>query len=93
MPDPESLIKIFDTISYAKGSVICRMLADFIGDPQLFKKILSRYMHTFAYKNASTEDLLALCDSELEKVPKEQRGFSKESEHLSVSQFLMPWIN
>jgi aminopeptidase N len=29
VPKADDLMEIFDTISYAKGSVICRMLADF----------------------------------------------------------------
>jgi len=51
---------IFDTISYAKGSVICRMLADFAQDS--FLPCLKVYMETFKYKNASSKDLLNVCD-------------------------------
>jgi aminopeptidase N len=32
VPEPERLSSIFDTISYAKGSVICRMINAYIGD-------------------------------------------------------------
>ena len=32
VPNPEHLNDIFDNISYAKGSVICRMLNAYIGD-------------------------------------------------------------
>ena len=32
VPSADELMNIFDTISYAKGSVCCRMLASFTGD-------------------------------------------------------------
>ena len=62
VPDPDSLMKIFDNISYAKGSVICRMISNYIGDPELFKACLTKYMHTFKFKCARTEDLLDIMD-------------------------------
>ncbi len=34
--DPDRLIQIFDAISYAKGSVICRMLNGFVGSDTIF---------------------------------------------------------
>jgi aminopeptidase N len=39
VPDPNSLMEIFDTISYAKGSAICRMLHNYLGD-SAFKRSL-----------------------------------------------------
>ena len=36
VPDPDDLMDIFDTISYAKGSQICRMLNSYVGDDDLF---------------------------------------------------------
>ena len=62
MPDPENLMKIFDNISYAKGSVVCRMLANYIGDPALFKECLMNYMQAFKFKCARSEDLLSIMD-------------------------------
>ena len=59
---PDEINEIFDTISYAKGSVICRMLSHYIGDPALFKACLTKYMHKFQYTCTKTEDLLAIMD-------------------------------
>lgn len=48
--------EIFDSISYDKGASVIRMLHNYIGnDP--FRLGLSFYIHEYAYKNASTEDL------------------------------------
>ncbi|TNV80514.1 hypothetical protein FGO68_gene1302 [Halteria grandinella] len=49
VPEPDQLQSIFDTISYAKGSAICRMLYTYIGDDALFFKCLKAYMEKFAY--------------------------------------------
>ncbi len=43
VPDPNKLMDIFDTISYAKGSVICRMLHNYLGDAD-FTKCLRNYL-------------------------------------------------
>lgn len=45
VPKADDLMSVFDTISYAKGSVICRMLADYVDCD--FKTILKNYMHKF----------------------------------------------
>lgn len=70
---------IFDTISYAKGSVICKMLSEFVGP--LFKDCLKIYMQEYRYKNASTDDLLRICD----EVGGENLG-------ILPSKFLKPWL-
>ena len=43
--DVDKLQHIFDTISYAKGSIACKMLAEFTGSA--FKECLKKYMHTY----------------------------------------------
>eukprot|EP00004_Rigifila_ramosa_P008970 TRINITY_DN20429_c0_g1_i1.p1 TRINITY_DN20429_c0_g1~~TRINITY_DN20429_c0_g1_i1.p1 ORF type:complete len:689 (+),score=150.50 TRINITY_DN20429_c0_g1_i1:251-2068(+) len=53
---PSEINEIFDTISYAKGASIIRMLAIHLGADK-FKEGLSHYLKKFAYKNARTEDL------------------------------------
>lgn len=45
VPDADQLQEIFDTISYAKGSIACKMLAEFTDSS--FKECLKKYMHTF----------------------------------------------
>jgi len=79
VPSADQLMNIFDTISYAKGSVICRMMADFTGSK--FKQILQAYMKKFQFKNATTADLIGICDEicGLETI-------------IKPSEYLMPWI-
>lgn len=62
---PAEISEIFDEVSYAKGSAIIRMLAEFIGE-RLFRDGLRHYLKKHAYKNTQTEDLWA----SLEKVSK-----------------------
>lgn len=62
VPEPDQLQSIFDTISYAKGSAICRMLYAYIGDDTLFFRCLKAYMEKFAYGSATTRDLLSVFD-------------------------------
>jgi aminopeptidase N len=47
VPSPDELEDIFDTISYSKGSVVCRMGADFGGHK--FFVAVRQYMKIFAY--------------------------------------------
>lgn len=47
---------IFDSISYAKGASIIRMLAHTIGFEH-FRKIIAGYLNKFKFKNAETLDL------------------------------------
>ena len=79
VPSADQLQDIFDTISYAKGSVMCRMLADFVGDSYL--KCLRCYMDRFKFKNATSKELLAVCD----EVAGKRFG-------ILPSEFLMPWL-
>jgi len=60
VPSADKLNEIFDTISYAKGSVVCRMLAAFTGDS--FLPCLKLYMDRYKYANATSRDLLSVCD-------------------------------
>lgn len=79
VPSADKLEDIFDTISYAKGSVICRMLANFTGDK--FQSILKAYMNKFLFKNAATADLLVICDE-----------ICGNDTPIKPSEYLMPWI-
>lgn len=58
VPHPDQLQTIFDAISYNKGSALCRMIFDFIGDQKVYQECLKAYMERFAFKNTKTEDLL-----------------------------------
>ena len=59
-PSVENLHDIFDTITYAKGSVCCRMLASFCGEK--FHACLKVYFSQYAWGNATSQDLLKVCD-------------------------------
>ena len=88
VPDPDDLMKVFDTISYAKGSIICRMLSNYVGE-ELFKVCLTKYMHTFKYACATTNDLLTIVD---QVTAGKLLHFDKQGKLLSPSEFIMPWI-
>ncbi len=66
VPDPDHLQSIFDTISYAKGSSICRMLVAFVG-PEAFKEGLKLYMKRHRYGNTTTFDLLSALEEASQK--------------------------
>ena len=50
---------VFDTISYAKGCCVIRMLEVFLGSED-FRRGLVQYMKQFEYGNALTDDLWAV---------------------------------
>ncbi|MEI6659949.1 MAG: M1 family metallopeptidase [bacterium] len=53
---PDEISEVFDMISYAKGSAVIRMLAEYIG-PDKFREGLSHYLKKHSYKNTQTTDL------------------------------------
>mmetsp|Transcript_23078 Transcript_23078/g.22483 ORF Transcript_23078/g.22483 Transcript_23078/m.22483 type:complete len:402 (+) Transcript_23078:261-1466(+) len=75
--NPDNLLDIFDTISYAKGSVICRMTRLMVGDEQLFRQCLKTYLSRYQWRNATTPDLLSVID---------------EVSGKNVSEVMIPWI-
>ncbi|WAQ96439.1 AMPE-like protein [Mya arenaria] len=54
--DPADINAVFDSISYSKGSSVIRMLEQWMGRKQFFGGI-SRYLNTYKYRNAQTDDL------------------------------------
>ncbi|MBP6885884.1 MAG: M1 family metallopeptidase [Candidatus Pacebacteria bacterium] len=55
---PDEISQIFDDIAYAKGASVIRMIHEELG-AEAFREGLHRYLHRFAYGNASTDDLWA----------------------------------
>jgi len=53
---PDEISEIFDAVSYAKGSVVIRMLAEYLGE-KVFRDGLRHYLKKHSYKNASTVHL------------------------------------
>jgi puromycin-sensitive aminopeptidase len=54
--NPHEIREIFDPITYSKGSVVNRMLEQYLGEAK-FRKGLRRYLKRHAFRNASTDDL------------------------------------
>ena len=53
---PDEISEIFDMVSYAKGSAVIRMLAEYLGE-ETFREGLRHYMRTHKYGNTETLDL------------------------------------
>lgn len=69
-------IQMFDSISYFKGSSVLRMLSNHIGQ-KAFLDGVSKYLKTFAYRNASSKDLW---------------NALSETSGVDVQAFMDPWI-
>ena len=50
---------MFSSITYGKGGCILRMLYNCLGE-QDWKIVLNRYLETYKYRNATTEQFLTL---------------------------------
>ncbi|MFA6386156.1 MAG: M1 family metallopeptidase [Candidatus Paceibacterota bacterium] len=53
---PDEISEIFDMVSYAKGSAMIRMLAEYLGHDK-FREGLRHYLKIHSYKNTNTIDL------------------------------------
>ncbi len=53
---PDEISEIFDMVSYAKGSAVIRMLAEYLGHDK-FRQGLHHYLKIHSYKNTNTIDL------------------------------------
>lgn len=53
---PDEISEIFDMVSYAKGSAMIRMLAEYLGQDK-FREGLHYYLNIHSYKNTNTIDL------------------------------------
>ena len=69
--------KIFDTISYSKGSSVIKMLMHYIGIDN-FRKSISMYLKKYMYKNTNTS-MLWECFDEITK--------------LKISELMNEWVN
>ena len=73
----EMMEKIFDTISYAKGSSVIKMLMHYIGIDN-FRKSISTYLKKNMYKNTNTTMLWKIFD---------------EITKLKISELMNEWVN
>ncbi len=74
---PEEISEIFDAVSYAKGSVVIRMLAEYLGERQ-FRDGLRYYLKKHSYQNTSTIHLWEAFEKVSKKpVTKIMRGWTE----------------
>ena len=79
---PADISQIFDAISYSKGASVIRMLHAHLG-ATAFQEGLRRYIQTFQYRNAKTQDLwAALSDASGQDVQAIMHGWTR---HMGVS--------
>jgi len=74
---PDQITEIFDTISYAKGASVLRMLEQFMG-PEQFRQGVHNFLDKYKYKNAVTDDLWSAMES-------------VSSEHLDIKKIMDSW--
>ncbi|XP_026576023.1 aminopeptidase Q isoform X2 [Pseudonaja textilis] len=70
MHQTDSIIKLFNTVTYHKGAVIIWMLSNFMTEG-LFMKALNSYLSAFSFSNAVQDDLW----NHIQKVIDEQNDF------------------
>jgi len=96
--NPHHINEIFDGISYAKGSTVIRVLIKLLG-ADTFKYGIQYYLHTYSYKNATTDNLWECLEEISHKPVKEmihawiyQQNYpilfikEHDADHLSISQ-------
>uniref|UniRef100_A0A3P8SJZ8 Aminopeptidase n=1 Tax=Amphiprion percula TaxID=161767 RepID=A0A3P8SJZ8_AMPPE len=76
----DEIIGLFDSITYSKGSLMLRMLADVVGE-SVFNEGINSYLKTFRFRNTNQNDLW----NSIEMVRRSKYG-------LSVEQLMTPWI-
>lgn len=82
--NPSEIREIFDAITYSKGSVVNRMLEQYLGED--FWKGLQLYLKRFSYKNADTVDLWAALEEASGKPTKEMMAcYTKQPGYPVVS--------
>ncbi|XP_053377176.1 aminopeptidase N-like isoform X1 [Mercenaria mercenaria] len=79
--NPDEINEIFDTISYAKGGSVIRMMRFFLGE-ETFKKGLQQYLHERKYKNAFHDDLWNALEKQADT----------EHKNIKVKDILDTWI-
>ncbi|XP_060551724.1 aminopeptidase N-like isoform X2 [Ruditapes philippinarum] len=79
--NPDEINEIFDTISYAKGGSVIRMMRFFLGE-DTFKLGLQEYLHARKYQNADHNDLWDALEQQAKK----------ENKPIKVREVLDTWI-
>ena len=89
---PREIGAIFDTISYAKGASLLRMLAAFLGRSTFFNS-LKRYLSSFAYSAAASSDLWCALQAEIDEEPAAPSGESTTSARIDVGALMGEWTS
>ena len=76
--NPHEIREVFDAISYSKGSVVNRMVNDYLGE-ESFRKGLHKYLKRYAFGNAATDDLWkALEETSGKPIRKMMAGYTRQ---------------
>lgn len=78
----DEITDMFDVISYRKGAVVLRMLADTL-DEKVFQKGVRKYLSDLSYKNAEQKDLWECM----------QMAVNEDSGHINVATMMETWTN
>ncbi|XP_060892278.1 alanyl (membrane) aminopeptidase-like b [Labrus mixtus] len=73
-------LMMFDAITYSKGAVVLRMLADIVGE-SVFHKGIKRYLADFSYKNTDQNDLWEYI----------QKAVNEDGGHTKVARVMNTW--
>lgn len=78
---PDEIWEIFDSVSYAKGSAVIRMLAGFLGEKD-FRRGLRYYLKKYSYGNTKTDDLWRAFEKASGKpIIKMMRSWTRQAGH------------
>ncbi|XP_039988747.1 aminopeptidase N-like isoform X2 [Xiphias gladius] len=76
------IIEMFDSITYSKGAIVLRMLADIV-DERVFNKGIKMYLWDFRYKNTVQNNLWEYI----------QKAVDEDGGHTKVAKVMYTWTN
>uniref|UniRef100_A0AAX7URT5 Aminopeptidase n=1 Tax=Astatotilapia calliptera TaxID=8154 RepID=A0AAX7URT5_ASTCA len=82
----DHILGMFDSISYSKGAIVLRMLANHVGEV-VFNKGLQMYLKAFQYGNVEKDDLLKY----IQMAATQNRGNKAVRNTDDIAGFMNPW--
>ncbi|XP_039902910.1 alanyl (membrane) aminopeptidase a [Simochromis diagramma] len=82
----DHILGMFDSISYSKGAIVLRMLANHVGEV-VFNKGLQMYLKAFQYGNVEKDDLLKY----MQMAANQNRGNKAVRNPDDIAGFMNPW--
>ncbi|XP_044047927.1 alanyl (membrane) aminopeptidase a [Siniperca chuatsi] len=76
------ITEMFDVITYCKGAIVLRMLADVVGE-KVFNEGIKMYLSDFRFKNTDQNDLWEYV----------QKAVNKDGGHIKVAKVMDTWTN